>query len=46
MGCEEAQGFFLSKPVPAAELIDWLENREPVSYGERRKTKRAFAKKA
>jgi len=46
MGCEEAQGFFLSKPVPAAELIDWLENREQVSYGERRKTKRAFAKKA
>ena len=46
MGCEEAQGHFLSKPVPAAELIDWLENREPVSYGERRKTKRAFAKKA
>jgi len=46
MGCEEAQGHFLSKPVPAAELIDWLENREQVSYGERRKTKRAFAKKA
>ena len=46
MGCEEAQGYFLSKPVPAAELIDWLENREPVSYAERRKTKRAFAKKA
>jgi diguanylate cyclase (GGDEF)-like protein len=46
MGCEEAQGFFLSKPVPAAELIDWLENREKVSYAERRKSKRAFAKKA
>ena len=42
----QAQGHFLSKPVPAAELIDWLENREPVSYAERRKTKRAFAKKA
>ena len=46
MGCEEAQGYFISKPVPAAELIQWLENREPVSYDERRKSKRAFRKKA
>ncbi len=46
MGCEEAQGYYLSKPVPATELIDWLENREQVSYAERRKSKRAFAKKA
>jgi diguanylate cyclase (GGDEF)-like protein len=46
IGCEEAQGFFLSKPVPADELIHWLENRKQVSYAERRKSKRAFAKKA
>ncbi len=46
MGCEEAQGYFLSKPVPADRLIDWLENREQISYAERRKSKRAFAKKA
>lgn len=46
MGCEEAQGYFLSRPVPPNELIDWLENREQVSYTERRKSKRAFAKKA
>ncbi len=24
MGCEEAQGYFLSKPVPSDRLIDWL----------------------
>ena len=46
MGCEEAQGYCLSKPVPSAELIDWLENRTQVSYAERRRSKRAFAKKA
>lgn len=46
MGCEEAQGYCLSKPVPSAELIDWLENRTHVSYAERRQSKRAFAKKA
>jgi diguanylate cyclase (GGDEF)-like protein len=46
MGCEEAQGYCLSKPVPSTELVDWLENRERVSYAERRRSKRAFAKKA
>jgi diguanylate cyclase (GGDEF)-like protein len=46
MGCEEAQGYFLSKPISPDALIDWLENREQVSYAERRTSKRAFAKKA
>jgi len=46
MGCEEAQGYFLSKPVPSDGLLDWLEDREQVSYAERRKSKRVFAKKA
>ena len=46
MGCEEAQGYCLSKPVPSVELIDWLENRTQVSYAERRQSKRAFTKKA
>jgi EAL domain-containing protein (putative c-di-GMP-specific phosphodiesterase class I) len=46
LGCEEAQGYFLSRPVAPDELLDWLKNREPVSYAERRKSKRAFAKKA
>jgi predicted signal transduction protein with EAL and GGDEF domain len=26
-GCDEAQGFFLSRPVPAAEFEYWLSNR-------------------
>ena len=46
MGCEEAQGYHLSRPVPPAELITWLENRKPISYSERRTGRRAFAKKA
>ena len=46
MGCEEAQGYYLSKPVPADDLIDWLKNRKQVSYANRRRPKRAFAKKA
>jgi len=36
-GCEQAQGYFLSKPVPSDYLIDWHE---------RRKSKRAFAAKS
>ncbi len=27
LGCDQAQGFFLSQPVPAAELDDWLSIR-------------------
>jgi len=41
-GCEQAQGYFLSKPVPSDYLIDWLQKYKPVSYGERRKRNRAF----
>ncbi|MFQ5983236.1 MAG: putative bifunctional diguanylate cyclase/phosphodiesterase, partial [Woeseiaceae bacterium] len=46
MGCEEAQGYFLSEPLSSGELLHWLQNRKPVSYPERRQPKRAFAKKA
>ena len=46
MGCEEAQGYFLSKPVSSDDLLDWLNNREVISCAERRRPKRAFAKKA
>ncbi|WP_130178905.1 bifunctional diguanylate cyclase/phosphodiesterase [Cryobacterium sp. SO1] len=28
-GCDVAQGFYLSRPVPAAELDAWLAKREP-----------------
>jgi EAL domain-containing protein (putative c-di-GMP-specific phosphodiesterase class I) len=45
-GCEQAQGYFLSKPVPSDYLIDWLQKYEPVSYSERRTGKRAFAAKS
>ena len=46
LGCEQAQGYYLSKPVPSDYLIDWLQKYEPVSYSERRKSKRAFAAKS
>ena len=46
LGCEQAQGYYLSKPVPSDYLIDWLEKYEPVSYRDRRSTRRAFAKKS
>jgi len=26
MGCDQAQGYFMSKPVPAAELKRWLNH--------------------
>ena len=46
MGCEEAQGFFLGRPMASGELLHWLNKRKAISYGDRRKSKRAFAKKA
>ncbi len=27
-GCDQAQGFYLSRPLPAAQVDDWLESRE------------------
>ena len=34
--CEQAQGYFLSKPVPADELANWANNYQAVIYSERR----------
>ncbi len=36
LGCEQAQGYFLSKPVPADELAKWINEYQVVIYGERR----------
>jgi diguanylate cyclase len=30
LGCDQAQGYFMSRPVPAAELDHWLSNRHAV----------------
>jgi len=43
LGCQQAQGFYLSKPLPYDELVGWLESFKVVSYSERRKSKRAFS---
>ncbi|MCV2393095.1 EAL domain-containing protein [Actinotalea sp. M2MS4P-6] len=31
MGCDEAQGFYLSRPVPSDALERWLDDRDPRS---------------
>jgi len=46
LDCEQAQGFFLSKPISSDDFVHWLKNRKPISYRDRRKKKRAFAKRA
>ncbi len=46
MGCEEAQGYFLGEPMSSGELLHWMNNRTAISYANRRRPKRAFAKKA
>jgi EAL domain-containing protein (putative c-di-GMP-specific phosphodiesterase class I) len=28
MGCDEIQGYYLSRPVPADEIAVWLQNRD------------------
>jgi diguanylate cyclase (GGDEF)-like protein len=33
LGCDEAQGYLLSRPVPAAQLERWLRDRSQVSAG-------------
>jgi EAL domain-containing protein (putative c-di-GMP-specific phosphodiesterase class I) len=42
LGCEQAQGFFMSKPVSSDDLLHWLSTRKVTAYKDRRKSKRAF----
>ena len=30
LGCDQAQGYFMSRPVPTAELNNWLNNRHGI----------------
>ncbi len=46
LGCEQAQGYFISKPVSSDDLLQWLNNYKAISYTDRRNKKRKFAKKA
>jgi len=43
IGCEQAQGFYISKPLGPDELIQWLEQYKPIAMGNRRSRKRAFS---
>lgn len=43
LGCEQAQGYFLSKPLPPSDFIAWLDAFEPIIFHERRDTDRVFA---
>jgi len=43
LGCEQAQGYFLSKPIPAEEFLQWIHEFRPMVFRERRKSDRAFA---
>lgn len=45
-GCEQAQGYFLSKPLPPDEFLAWCETYEPISFAERRQAMRPFADSA
>lgn len=43
LGCQQAQGFFLSKPLPYDDLVSWLKTFKVVRYAERRNSERAFS---
>ena len=45
-GCEQAQGFFLSKPIPPRKFLAWLRAFEPVSCPDRRGELRPFRREA
>lgn len=45
-GCQQAQGYFLSKAVSSDDLLQWLGSWQTKSYTERRASTRAFRKTA
>lgn len=46
LDCEQAQGFYMSKPVPASELLQWVRSFKPIRMTERRKNRRAFSQQS
>jgi diguanylate cyclase (GGDEF)-like protein len=32
LGCDQAQGYYISKPIPAADLDRWLSNRHTINH--------------
>jgi len=42
-GCQQAQGFYFTKPLPPDDFMRWLDNYKPKAVPERRKSDRAFA---
>ena len=45
-GCQQVQGYFLSKPLSVIEIVPWLEGFQPAAWPERRSGSRPFANKA
>jgi predicted signal transduction protein with EAL and GGDEF domain len=41
-GCQQAQGYHLSKPMQAPDFMAWLESFKPRPIVERRRSGRAF----
>ncbi len=32
MGCDQAQGYFISRPMPAEQLLEWMRQWEPPEF--------------
>jgi hypothetical protein len=43
LGCDVAQGFYLSEPLPSAELTTWLRSQPEARVGNRKETERSVA---
>jgi len=36
LGCDQGQGYFLSRPMPADQFADWLRDWQPPDLGDAR----------